>query len=253
MRASVRRAGPAASPASEGTSSGIVDLRFSADPALLAAFVRLYDDCFTEPSERDDPAAWPERLWEPGSPDLPEMHLLVAPGDPGLTAGGLLFEYYPRSRCGLLGYLAVAPEHRRRGLARQLVTAAVDTLEDVASARGRSLAAVFAECEDPTLFQQGRSAIDPRDRLAAMARLGGLWVDLPYVQPDLCGGGRAHHLLLVAFQAPVLPSLTREVVRDFLREYYGALGVTDVDNDPDWGRMDEHLRSGLRLRELAER
>jgi hypothetical protein len=61
----------------------LIDLRDRQDPEPLQAFVRLYDRTFTEPSEREDPSQWPERLWGQRPPGKPVAHLLLALDGPG--------------------------------------------------------------------------------------------------------------------------------------------------------------------------
>jgi hypothetical protein len=46
--------------------------------------------------------------------------------------GGVVGEYYPRSNCGLMTYLVVMPTAQRSGLARRLVTALINALDDEA-------------------------------------------------------------------------------------------------------------------------
>lgn len=221
----------------------LTDLREQPNPALLAAFEALYRRTFTDPAEREDPAQWPPRLYGDLPPPQPRMHLLVAvDGQEGHLLGGIAFEYYRDSRCGLLTYLVVAPDGRRRGLGRQLVRGALQRLQQEARAHGAELRGVFAEAEDPDrVGASDDAAMPPRERLTALAHLGARRIDIPYVQPALEGGdGPCRHLLLLAFYPPTGP-IAGSVVRDFLHEFYRALGVAEPATDADFCAMERVL------------
>lgn len=233
----------------------LIDLREHREPdqpALLEDFIALYLRTFTDASEREDPGQWAERLEHDLPEPQPRMHLLVAaePATPGRSriCGGLAFEYYRGSRCGLCTYLVVDPDRQRRGLARALVARAIEILKSDARDRGVRLHAVFAESENPALVVADGSAMVPHDRLVALSRLGARWIDIPYVQPTLIGGSeRCRHLFLLAFHhggaAP--HEIEGTAVRDFLHEFYRALGVEQPDNDVDFLDQQRHL--GVRL------
>lgn len=220
----------------------LIDLREHPDPVLLAAFETLYRRAFTDPAEREDPAQWPPRMYGDLPAPQPRMHLLVAVDEPGRNLlGGIAFEYYRDSCCGLLTYLVVAPNWRRRGLARQLVQGALARLQREAQAHGASLRGVFAEAEDPDRIGPDGNALAPGERLAALARLGARRIDVPYVQPALEGGaGPCRHLFLMVFHPPC-GAVPGPVVHGFLHEFYRALGIADPASDADFRVMERAL------------
>ena len=124
--------------------------------------------------------------------------------------GGITYELYPHSRCGLVTYMVVAPDARARGLGRQLFEAAAAALYD-AGAR-----AVFGEVNDPGVH--GDAA---RARLDRFVRWGAQVLDVRYVQPSL-GEGLARDEGLCLIVLPPVPGLTDEVVHDFVAELYLA-------------------------------
>ena len=216
---------------------------------LLAGFTRIYDLSFPIASEREDPGEWPARMSEARPAGEPWMDLVVIVDDteqePGndvepaggpidRVLGGVAFEYYPASRCGLLTYIAIDPAERGRGLARPLASRALAGLQQAAQAHGATLAAAIAESERP-------ERLDPADpdavrtarrRLAILARLGASRLDVDYVQPALPGGdGRADHLMLLRLDRG--EPLASATLKAFLIEFYGALGVPDPQADPD--------------------
>ena len=231
----------------------LLDLRSHPRPELLAAFVDLYLRTFTDPSEREDPAQWPPRLYADLPAPQPRMHLLVAFADDSAAVelhGGIAFEYYRDSRCGLLTYLVTAATRRRRGLARRLIARAIELLHEDARERGAELRAVFAESEDPDRVTAHGNAMSPSARLTALARLGAYRVDIPYVQPRLEGGsGPCRHLLLLAFHPDGTQAdhIDGAVVRGFLDEFYRALGVAQPQDDADFRTMEQRLAAPATL------
>jgi GNAT superfamily N-acetyltransferase len=228
------------------------------NPDILQAFTRLYDQTFTDPTEREDPLKWPERLW--GLETLnPQTHLLVALSlreDERELLGGLMFEYYRESGCGLLSYLVVSPRHRHRGAARALVNRAQSILEQDAAAADRSLEAVFAETEDPVQVDAPGTSMDPNSRLAALSALGGRWIDIPYVQPELQEGvGRSRHLQLIAMTATDdgPKSIPGKVLRAFLDEYYRSLGISKPEEDIDFMTICRNIGPEVELKDLREK
>lgn len=119
----------------------------------------MYTRTFTDPSEREDPAQWPLRLY-----------------------GGMACEYYRDSRCGLLTYLVVDPTQTQRGLARRLIQRAILLLKRDALDAGTVLRGVFSETEDPDQAAAEGNAMSPQQRLIALAHLGARRLDIPYVQ-----------------------------------------------------------------------
>lgn len=220
----------------------LIDLREHPNPVLLAAFETLYRRTFTDPAEREDPAQWPPRLYGDLPAPQPRMHLLVAVDDPDRNlVGGIAFEYYRDSRCGLLTYLVTAAHSRRRGLGRRLVQGALARLQQEAQTHGTSLLGVFAEAEDPDQVGPDGNAMAPKERLTALARLGARRIDVPYVQPALEGGsGPCRHLLLLVFHPPS-GAVPAAVVQGFLHEFYRALGIADPASDADFRVMERAL------------
>lgn len=247
----------------------LLDLRSHRRPDLLAAFVELYLNTFTDPTEREDPSEWPPRLYEELPAPQPRMHVLVAlpnantdantDADADATSdllGGIAFEYYRDSRCGLLTYLVTASAHRRRGLARQLVARAIALLHEDAREHGHTLLAVFAETEDPQRVATQGNAMSPRERLVALAHLGARQVDLPYVQPQLAGASApCRHLLLLAFHpdATQAARIDGNVVRAFLHEFFRALGVQQPGQDADFRAMEKKLDAPVGLLPMERR
>lgn len=141
-----------------------------ATDAQLAAFHRgIYWDAFAAQHE-------PLEVWRRAlRGELPYRLWVRLAGEDG----GIAFERYPATGCGLLTYLVVAPHARGRGVGRLLVEDALAVLHDAP--------AVYGEVNDPAT-QQREPALVAARRLAMFERWGAQLVDLPYVQPPLAAG-----------------------------------------------------------------
>jgi GNAT superfamily N-acetyltransferase len=203
---------------------------------LFAAFENLYLEAFPDPSERELVDDWIARLRGKQPPPQPEVLVLLAVADGDRVLGGVCAEHYRCSRCGLVTYIAVEPQHRGAGVARMLMRAAVSRLDALACEHGEPLRAIFAEAEDPSKVDATLHA-KASERLRILGRFGARAVDLRYVQPGLSGGGgRARHLMLLRLGGGDAP-IERAVVRAFMHEFYRALGIPDAEADPDFAAM----------------
>lgn len=171
----------------------------TADDPLLAAFHRgIYWEAF---ADRHEPlASWQAALRGERGYELTVR--VVEQG--GAVVAGICYERYPRSGCGLVTYLVVAPEIRRGGIGRALLmNAAIDLYQ-----RGAPI--VLGEVADP-------------DQLARFVRWGARVVEGTYVQPALGPGlARAHDLTLVALAGdqPLPAGLAGTTLRAFIDEFY---------------------------------
>lgn len=212
-------------------------------------YAELYLPAFAHPAEVETPSIW-KSLLGPDKPESPAPLLsiflcgegLASPDPASRWIDGFIFaELYRESRCGLLTYLAVRPEARRRGVGRRLVTRAVEHLTRLACDHGGKLRAVFAESEDPLNPDNAayHDRFDLFDRITFLERLGARRVVTGYVQPPLAPRQeRARNLLL--FAIPIDDTLPRrldpEVLRDFVHEFYRAEGI-DPETDGDVAAM----------------
>ena len=189
-----------------------------AHEALLEAFHGgIYMDAFA--ARREPLEVWKRAL----RGELPYRQTIRLALAGGRIAGGIAYELYPASRCGLVTYSVVAPEARRAGLGRRLLDGAVAELH-AAGAR-----AVLGEVDDP------RRARGPSDepaetawaRLERFQRWGARVLGPParYVQPSLGPGlSRDRGLVLIALagEAPLPPSLDGAIARAFVEELYAV-------------------------------
>jgi GNAT superfamily N-acetyltransferase len=139
------------------------------------------------------------------------MTVRIALDDAGDILGGIVSELYPRSRCGLITYLVVAPRARERGLGRQLLDEAARSLYDAGAI------AVLGEVNDPRVH--GESA---RPRLERFQRWGARKLDVPYVQPSLGEGLPRDRGLILIVLPPAPATVEHGTIHTFITELYEA-------------------------------
>ena len=182
------------------------------DPRLLAFHRGIYWDEFAEQHE-------PVESWQKALRGDDNYRLTVRVALEAETiVAGIAFELYPKSRCGLITYLVVAPEWRRTGLGRRLQRQAV--VELVAA----GALAVLGEVNDPRT-----TTLEPCEvawqRLERNQRWGARVVDIRYVQPALAPHlRRDRELLLIALAgtAPLPSALPGALVSSFIAELYAV-------------------------------
>ena len=167
----------------------IRELRWTseADRDLLELF---YKDCFKpevrDPNEResfDSIKAFLQR--KEGTNCKNNYHVIVALDD-DTPIGGVITDYLYEPNAGVIEYLVILPEHRRKGLGRRLLEQAERLLHaDAEQRRGRVLDWVIAEISDPYQAPQLTNDFDPFARVRIWHNFGYRLLDFPYVQPAL--------------------------------------------------------------------
>lgn len=215
-----------------GTELEIVTITTRDDENLLDAFHSgIYWDDFA--NQHEPVAIWKRALW--GGPSPYELTIRIAGRALRDRArrelvGGIAFERYPRSGCGLITYMVIAPAARRQGLGKRLQREAAATL----FAAGAP--AVFGEVNDPRRIGDGVD--EPIDKMWRRLERNQAWgarvVDVRYVQPALAPGfarDRGLCLIALAGEQPLPPTMPGEIVRDFVRELYAVTEGVAPDHE----------------------
>ena len=210
----------------------IVAIEDHDDEGLLDEFhAGVYWDAF--PDQQEPVAVWKRALWGGAAPYELTIRIAghaVRDRVRRQILGGIAFERYPRSGCGLVTYMAIAPAARRQGLGKRLQRDAARTMF-AAGAR-----AVFGEVNDPRLA--GLGVYEPVEamwrRLERNQAWGARVVDTRYVQPALAPGlVRDHGLCLIALasEQPLPATMPGRIVRDFIDELYAATEGAPPDDE----------------------
>jgi len=224
------------------------------DAECRAFFDEVYGPSFPDPAIREEVDTWLELLAAEPVPPRPRLHVIVA-AERGKDAdergrriiAGFVCEYYARSDAALGTYMVVARDARRRGLAGRLLAHGQRVLAADAGRPGGAGPVLFAETEAPARSKH-EPAVDVAARLAALARLGFLRCELPYVQPPLGPGKPPVDWLLLLVHAPSLAAgpggggtLAARTVEGFLRDFYESLGVSAPDEHGAFRAMQRWL------------
>lgn len=214
----------------------IRDLRGERDLPLAA---RLYREVLQPLFQPEELYSW-EVFAEGLCPDQgPAMRVAVALDGEGSPVGGLTAELFPSSGVLLIGYIAVQPHWRGRGIGSLLLTTAGPPWYD-----DPSVVLVLGEVHDPRHAWQiaGEESLA---RVRFFERAGARVLDVGFVQPSLgLGLKRVPNFLLVVFAVKDValvgidpPAVDARVVATFVREYFDRCESVHGPPDPELARL----------------
>lgn len=258
----------------EGNELTCRELRFTrqSDLELLRTF---YDECF-EPEfpDEDERETYEQiesylRLKEFGWYENNNYHVIVMVDEDDNPIGGSISDYLNKPNAGVIEYIVIKPEYRRKGCGRRLLELTERALHDDADrSQKQPLYWIAAEVDDPFATKRPSHAIDPFEVARIWHKWGYRVLDFPYIQPSLDKDNKSsvETLFLTAKTCPdgkfkkarpkaegesastddeaqgdVLPTSN---VLDFLREYLRwAMRIDDPDGDPDFETMQGCLQA----------
>lgn len=152
-------------------------------------------------------------LAEPNDDDAMLLEIILAvrwEGKTTIIGGGVVYEYYYDSNCGLISFLVVSRAARGQGLSRVLVEKAAAELDVLSVEDGGALAgcnAIFLETNSAQAITMEQDVMDPRLRHLIYHNMGFKLVDFQYVMPPLGAGmPKVYYLLLLVYTTPKIPS-----------------------------------------------
>ncbi len=152
-------------------------------------------------------------LAEPNDDDAMLLEIVLAvrwEGNQSVIGGGVVYEYYFDSNCGLISFLVVSRVARGQGLSRILVEMAAQELEVLSVEDGGALAgcnAIFLETNAAQAVTMEQDVMDPRLRHLIYHKMGFKLVDFPYVMPPLgLGMPKVYYLLLLVYMTHKIPT-----------------------------------------------
>ncbi|ETV92025.1 hypothetical protein H310_13550 [Aphanomyces invadans] len=223
----------------------VVALHAAYEPLLLQRFYNdILEPCFgMYPDELDDLESFHAQLTQSSHDSECLYHILLLLDKEGRSTilAGVCFEYYRRSNCGLVTYIATNPnvDTKGQGLGRYLTDNALRTLHDQARRHGHpKCRAVFLESNSDEVVND----VMPPARRRQLLTLWGLsFLEFDYVQPRLSEERDACKTLRLAVFNDALvetPGVgfglpSRDLVA-FLTDFYTVLmGSVALTCDPD--------------------
>jgi GNAT superfamily N-acetyltransferase len=179
------------------------------------------------------PSFRPEEYVSPTVINPARKLAIIARAHDGRVVGGALRELYPNSGVLLLGYLAVRPGLRGKGIGGVLMT----TLKERWLDRDSATLAVL-EIDDPRYHATHPDYGDPAARLRFYGAFGVRLLAIPYFQPRLRDHlPRAYHMLLGVIPAAgetLPPAIPARQVSTFLGEYFEDCEGEAVRDDAEF-------------------
>jgi GNAT superfamily N-acetyltransferase len=189
----------------------------------------IYRDAFPVTDEAEDPTIWLPLMSGKAPPPKPLVHVVLAVTgadapekvEAASLLGGIIFEYFRKSRAALITYLCVRQDMRGRGVARFLLGHAVDCVRVP-----NGPVPLFAETEDPPLQSDESHRKTAIARLRILDKLGFREIPIHYRQPSLGPGKRpVDSLKFLLLAAADTAGVKVSTLRAFMREFYDSLGV----------------------------
>jgi GNAT superfamily N-acetyltransferase len=221
--------------------------------ALRSFYDGLYTDEFPDPDERESYENMVEYLRAVGTSEN-GYHIVFAI-EADVIVGATITDYFFASNSGVIEFIVVAPDRRCAGRGSALLRDAEERLAADAARRGRALAFVAAEINDPFRPSKTVDNIDPFDRARWWGGRGYVKSDFPYVQPPLSGGQHAVRNLLIAVKPFALAQqqrLSAQTIESFVRDYLVyAMRIPDPAVCPEFAEMSAWLRGREAIETVA--
>ncbi|RUS22399.1 hypothetical protein BC937DRAFT_89447 [Endogone sp. FLAS-F59071] len=174
----------------------VIDLRDNYSRALLAKF---YDELMVPnfgqfESELEPVAVWIKQFEDKEEESLYTLHvILILDQDPfklddhskANIFGGVCCEYYPKSNCGLMTYIAVSSAAKSSGLSKVLVSHVLTSLNaESTSCDHAGCSAIYLETNNDHV-DASKDVMLPATRRKVLHKLGFRILKFEYVQPRL--------------------------------------------------------------------
>jgi len=141
------------------------------------------------------------------------------------VSGGLIADWYEKSKCIHLTYIIVDEKYRAKGIAKELINEGIKQISDwIKENRNIKIRNIFFESNNPE--KTVNDNFNPYKRLEIFSKLGARRININYIQPALDPEKKeVENLFLLTFpqfNTDNSKMLTDEVI-DFLTELYAGL------------------------------
>lgn len=209
---------------------------------LINKFKILYESGFPDDNEREDFDVILKRVSGDKTANEPHSVILLHTIERNrVVAGGLIADWYERSKCIHLTYLIIDENHRNKGIATILINEGVALVIDwIKKSKGIEIKNVFFESNIPWKTKLENDNFDAVERLKIFSKLGAKWIDIPYIQPALdTEKSPVDNLFLLSFSQfnANQNKVAVTEVAGFLKDLYFGLGVNNPEQNDDFNAM----------------
>jgi GNAT superfamily N-acetyltransferase len=209
--------------------------------SILDSIQNCYEAAFPDLNERENfSAVWKRCRHSSLRTPEPGTMMFVLLDDSDQFIGALMADYYNTNDFLHLIYLFVHPNHRKSGLGSILLHEGVTRMRHACKDVKKELKHVVLEANIP--WRTIQDSFNPDIRLHFFRKNNVQWINIPYVQPQLCNKSeRVSHLFLLYFPTRPNVCLHRDELKDFLLDLYQGLGVMHPEKDLDILEMFEKI------------
>ncbi|HCE56971.1 MAG TPA: hypothetical protein DER09_04010 [Prolixibacteraceae bacterium] len=194
---------------------------------LLKNFETIYEGGFPDNNEREQFQDIINRVTGAKRPNEPHSIIVIKNNEtiPDEVWGGLIADWYEKSRCIHLTYIIVDEKYRGKAVARELINVGIKLIKDwIKDYINIEIRNVFFESNNPELTLNDN--FDPYKRLEIFLKMGAKRIDIHYIQPALdAKKEEVENLFLFTFpqfNADESRISTLEII-EFLTEFYEGL------------------------------
>jgi len=210
----------------------IVDLEsYKNSKTLIDSYKELYIKAFPDIDEREEFEVILQRVYGEKQPNDPHSIMILATtiGKEIEVTGGLIADWYEKSRAIHLIYLATDEKYRGKGIAKKLIYEGVPRIKEwIKRETGIDIQNVFFESNNPEKTKNDN--FDTVTRLKIFSKFGAKLINIPYVQPALDAEKKEvdnlYLLSLTQFNVKKDKISANDII-SFLKDFYLSLGQTE--------------------------
>ena len=212
---------------------------------LIDDFEQIYNAGFPDVNEREDLSVIIKRVTNKKKELEPYTIILISSID-SVVVGGLIADWYDKSKSIHLTYLIIDEKFRKQGLGKELIIKGIKLIKDsIRKEGGIEIKNVFFESNNPEQTKRENDSFDPYTRLKIFSSLGAKWIDIPYVQPALDIKKKSvDNLMLLSFSQfnNNINTIPVNDIMAFLEDLYAGLGVKDLIHNKDLQNIKSKLK-----------
>lgn len=165
------------------------------------------------------------------------LHITLLVED-GKILAGASYEYYPKSKSGLLTYIVVSDSFKGKGLSKILMS----EIQNQLKINHSDIKALFAESNSDKV-DESKDVMNPKLRRKILNKLGFFYLNFDYIQPALSEESQKCKNLLLAIHKDYLISerIKSDSVLNWLEDFWNTLCGDKYLNDSDWIKTKEYL------------